>query len=66
MTENLVKIYKDRDFRFLFQAEGRDFIPVGQRKKGQRMDEISTLASPNFITPVEIIIIYTKPPSLAQ
>jgi hypothetical protein len=33
VTDNLVKIYKDRDSKFLFQAKGKAFFPIVSAKR---------------------------------
>lgn len=51
LSANGVQTRYNRNAPILFQAEGREFVPLGQRKKGQRMDDISPPAGPNSRTP---------------
>lgn len=51
LSANGVQTRYNRNAPILFQAEGREFVPLGQRKKGQRMDDISPSAGPNSRTP---------------
>ena len=51
LTTSSVQTRYNRNAPILFQAEGIEFVPVGQRKRGQRMDDISAPAGPNPRTP---------------
>jgi hypothetical protein len=51
LTTSSVQTRYNRNAPIHFQAEGIDFVPVGQRKRGQRMDDISAPDGPNLRTP---------------
>ncbi len=51
LSANGVQNRYNRNAPILFQAEGREFVPLSQRKKGQRMDDITPSAGPNSRTP---------------
>jgi hypothetical protein len=50
LTANGVQTRYNRNAPILFKAEGRDFVPIGQRKKGERMVDISPAAGPKAWT----------------